>query len=153
MEKKCSKCGQTKDFDQFCKYGNNQHRTKSGYRAYCKACANEYQKNYHNTTAKGICSRLRALAHQQSIPCNITSGDFVKWWANQKLECHYCLQRLTRSLNRTHKLSDMTFDRKDSSKGYSLENIVLSCRRCNLMKGNWLTEQQTIEIAQKYFKF
>ena len=49
-------------------------------------------------------------------------------------------------------LSALTFDRKDNNEGYTIDNLALSCRRCNLMKGDWLTYEQTLEIANKYFK-
>lgn len=148
MDKKCSKCGEVQVLSQFRKDARN----RSGYGATCKACASEYMKTYYSTTSAGIYNRLRDSASSQYKPFHISSDEFADWWARQKQECHYCEQALTLSKSRTHKLTDKTFDRKNSTKGYILDNIVLSCRRCNLMKGNWLTYQQTLEIAQRYFK-
>ena len=45
----------------------------------------------------------------------------------------------------------LTLDRVDNTKGYELSNIVLACRRCNYMKGSWLTSEQMLDAAKRYF--
>jgi len=112
----------------------------------------EYMKWYYSATARGRFNRLRDGAKTQSAYFDVDPERFIEWWDNQPKTCHYCNQPLTTSTNRMHRLSDMTVDRKDNAIGYILSNIVLACRRCNLMKGEWLTEQQTLEIAGRYFE-
>ncbi|MBA7688408.1 hypothetical protein ES703_96888 [subsurface metagenome] len=148
MEKKCSKCGLTKPLEQF----TRDNKGRSGHRAYCKACASKYMAKYYSQQPRGRYHRLRDAASSQRIPFAITANDFIKWWVAQKPICFYCGQTLTNSIYRKHRLSDMTIDRKEPAKGYILSNMVLACRRCNLMKGDWLTVEQTLEIAQRYFK-
>jgi len=112
----------------------------------------EYAKWYYSYTARGRFNRIRDNAKTQDMSFNINPWDFVKWYEGQRQVCYYCGVEVTKGKNRKHKLTDETFDRKDNSKGYSLDNIAIACRRCNLMKGEWLTENQTLEIAEKYFK-
>lgn len=43
----------------------------------------------------------------------------------------------------------MTIDRKDNSKGYTLENICLACWTCNHLKGDILSELEMKEFAER----
>ncbi len=158
MNKKCSRCKQIQDQSEFgkWKYG------KDGLRPYCKDCKAEqdkqskkrnleYIKHYYSHTPRGRYFRLKENAKNEST-FDITADDFIKWWNNQPQTCYYCEQPLTIGVWKQHRLTDLTIDRKDNKQGYTLSNIALACRRCNLMKGDWLTEQQTLEIAQKYLR-
>lgn len=117
-----------------------------------KETATEYAKWYYSYTARGRFNRIRDAASTQRIEFNINPWDFVKWYEGQPQTCYYCGRELTKGKNRKHQLTDETFDRKDNDRGYSLDNIALACRRCNLMKGSWLTEGQMLEIAERFFK-
>ena len=112
----------------------------------------EYTKWYYSYTARGRFNRLRDAASSQYTNFNIDPWDFIRWYESQPQTCYYCGAELTKGKDRKHKLTDETFDRKDNARGYTMDNIALACRRCNLMKGDWLTEQQMLEIARKYFK-
>ena len=48
------------------------------------------------------------------------------------------------------KIRRLTVDRKDNDKGYSLDNMVLACHRCNSIKGDWFSYDEMKEIAEKY---
>lgn len=48
--------------------------------------------------------------------------------------------------------SAFSIDRKDNNKGYIMGNITLACKRCNIIKGKWFTEQEMLEIADRYLK-
>lgn len=39
-------------------------------------------------------------------------------------------------------------DRKDSFEGYSVENCVVCCSRCNQAKSNFFTYEQWVEIGK-----
>ena len=147
MEKKCNKCGLVKPLDQFPKDSKGQR----GYRAYCKACAGKYMAQYLSQEVRGRYHQLRSVAVRKKIHFDISPEDFIKWWETHIPVCFYCNQALTIGTGGKHKLTDRTIDRKDPQKGYVLDNIVFACRRCNLMKGDWLTSEQTLEIAQRYF--
>jgi 5-methylcytosine-specific restriction endonuclease McrA len=88
---------------------------------------------------------------KSGMPINITADAFVTWYKSQLQTCYYCSGELVNGGARSG-FSSLTLDRKDNNQGYTLDNIVLCCRRCNIIKGNWLTEQQMLEIAERYFK-
>lgn len=143
----CSQCKQAKDDSEFTKWRGK----KDGLRAYCKACNSAYMSNYYQNTIGGRYHRLLYLTKAKNVEFGFTKETFKQWLETQPNRCYYCQQELTRSKGRIHLLSDVTFDRKDSTRGYTPNNVVLSCRRCNMIKGDWFTEAQMLEIAQKYF--
>jgi 5-methylcytosine-specific restriction endonuclease McrA len=166
--KYCGRCKQIKPIEEFGKC-----RTYTdGLSFYCKACiradanrlrqANQeryrrYNREYHQRhisgakTPEGRFHRLKQHAKRKGIPVLLTLETFRRWFNSQKLECHYCGQPLILG-NGSTDVAALNIDRKDNKQGYSLENIVLACRRCNSMKGDWLTAEQTKEIAERYFK-
>jgi 5-methylcytosine-specific restriction endonuclease McrA len=38
-------------------------------------------------------------------------------------------------------------DRKDNEKGYTEENCVPCCKRCNGIKGEWLSYEEMLEVG------
>ncbi len=166
MENKyCKRCKQTKPIKDFYKCQSQDDR----HTPYCKECvklikllckkakpdyyrayAREYHHRYKKTT-QGRCSRLRNRALSVGISFEISNKDFILWFEGQPKTCHYCGQALE-SGNGSTTINSLNIDRKDNLRGYTLDNIVLACRRCNCIKGNWLTYQQMREIAQKYFQ-
>ena len=155
----CSKCGETR----VDKFYNSTH-------SICKPCRNKqvkdwreenpqnqkeynrrYQKKYALTPI-GRYWRLRTNARMAGRDFNIKSADFIDWFESQDKICYYCkCAVLENSNNRKHELTHITIDRKGNDRGYTLDNIVIACRKCNLVKGSWFTEIQMLEIAHKYF--
>ncbi len=78
----------------------------------------------------------------------LTVHEFIFWLNNQGWVCHYCGGDIKRGSN----LASLTVDRLDPTKGYTEDNMVLACRRCNIIKGNWFTEKQMLEIADFYLR-
>lgn len=111
--------------------------------------AREYRDKY-SRSPKGTHARLKGRAKHDNIVFDMDRDEFVSWWAEQELNCHYCGRSLDVS-NGQKKLNGYSIDRKDNGKGYTLDNIVLCCNRCNMAKGSWFTEEQMLEIAHKYF--
>lgn len=92
-------------------------------------------------------------------PIMFTSKEFVAWFKNQPLVCHYCKQPLIMTsldnpfggAKNNRRENQLTVDRKNNDLPYMLDNIVLCCRRCNMIKGKWFSEKQMLEIASRYF--
>ncbi len=82
----------------------------------------------------------------------LSYDEFAEWHLKQLDEpfCHYCDTIL--DFDDKRGLTGFTVDRKNPAKGYTLDNIVPSCRKCNMIKGNWFTEKQMLEIAHRYLK-
>lgn len=142
--KRCTQCGETKPLSKFTKWkgGKDKHRS------YCKACDSKYQRNYSSFTAKGRYHKLLRTAKRDGTDLTLTVDDVTKLY-NQNT-CYYCNRGVTIGFGHKHKLTDRTVDRRDNAKGYIVDNVVIACRRCNLMKGNWFTAEQTLEIAKHY---
>jgi len=109
----------------------------------------EYMAKY-SATAKGKFTKLKLRARAGNIPLSMLSAEFIDWFERQDLKCYYCSRVISVAVGQK-KLDGYSIDRKDNNKGYSLENIALCCNRCNMAKGSWFTEEQMLEIAQKYF--
>lgn len=95
--------------------------------------------------------KLRRASKRIGIECNWGKEDFIKWYLKQDKVCFYC----DRLLVETSKTIDtgLTLDRLDNTRPYEPENVVLCCRRCNTIKGAWLTAEAMREIAQKYLNY
>ena len=106
-------------------------------------------RTQRTTTGEQHYWHSKYLAQRRGIAFLWSLAEFLAWYKQQIRICYYCKRELTRTPN--HKATDETFDRLDNSVGYTENNVVLCCRRCNSMKGDWLTAQQTKEIAEKYF--
>ena len=105
----------------------------------------------YSATPKGRLTKLRLRAKYGNIPIDIELREFTKWYECQELKCHYCYIQ-TSTAPGQKKLDGLSIDRKDNGKGYTLDNIVFCCNRCNMAKGSWFTEKEMLEIAEKYFR-
>ena len=113
----------------------------------------EKMKSYiakYEASSKGKFTKLRLRARAANTPIDIKVDEFIEWYEHQELKCYYCGTELSSAIGQK-KLDGLSIDRKDNSKGYTLENIVFCCNRCNMAKGSWFTEKEMLEIAQKYF--
>ena len=157
--KRCCHCHEVKSIDEF---GRNRSK-KDRHQEYCLPCAKYYRsywRRYPNPdlerrriilslpTNRWHQLRYRAIKDKTSF--TLDRNQFIAWFNSQEKVCYYCKTPL--GLSGRGNLDGVTIDRKDNAKGYSLDNLALACRRCNIMKGSWLTEEQTLEIANKYFR-
>jgi 5-methylcytosine-specific restriction endonuclease McrA len=155
--KKCTKCGEEKPATL--EYFHRKTHNKDGFRHDCKMCRKSHyeankearkvyyeankeviskrQKAYHEAkktviaerkktyyrTPKGKFSRIKCKANERginfSLPFELYEG---KLWGKP---CHYC----------GCDIEVTGLDRKDSSKGYTLDNVVSCCWNCNTKKG------------------
>ena len=86
--------------------------------------------------------------------------EFSDFYYGQPQKCHYCgipkdkihiTHSQCYSISMRH-CNRFSLDRKDNIKGYSKENCVLSCLRCNNIKSNVFSYEEFLEIATKYLK-
>ena len=160
--KRCNHCGKFKLLIEY--YGKKKLQNN------CKLCHNESTRRSHKKHAKRIkayfemtqmfpnliYARKKANAKQENISFTISKEDFFQWYANQTLICHYC--GLSQDdFSRTgdgfiiHK-KNISVDRVDNSKGYDLSNIVLSCNRCNSIKGDFFSYEEMKIIGTKFVR-
>lgn len=78
---------------------------------------------------------------------HIEKTEFVSWYTAQNDECAYCgltfseLKQLKLKKGKGYCVS-WDIDCIDPKKGYSADNLALSCFVCNMAKGNALTAQE-----------
>ena len=164
--KRCSKCKKIQPVSEFGKNPKN----KSGYGSHCKSCKREYSRNI-SKTASGIYNALKGQINftrkheklrdnrdnrgylrcpRKALLC--TKKEFIEWYDYQPKVCAYCgikeedLYLISDTLFDRHKYRRLTIDAIDNNKGYSIDNMVLCCSRCNLTKNNFFTynEMKTI---------
>jgi hypothetical protein len=135
------------------KLWNKKHRKEinkhmKDYRITHKSIIKIRAKKYYSSPI-GIYTILKAGAKQRNIKFFIKKEEFVNWYNNQIQFCHYC-QRTLIELKQDNLGHDnrLTIDRKDNTKGYNLDNIILACYRCNLTKSNYFTEQEMLIIGK-----
>lgn len=168
----CHKCKKDKNISQYFR----SKRNKSGILGTCKDCVqdsnrkwrikkygsvNGYHKEYCNKIQGGnpgvIYSKKKCNAKSNGIEFLLKRDEFISWYKEQPRQCTYCglpeheISRLTAYMpnTNTHRL---TLDRIDSSKGYEIGNICLSCARCNLIKSDFFTSSEMKEVAEKYVR-
>lgn len=156
--KLCIRCNRVLPLTHFHK---NKY-TKDGHRVYCKDCVAEYGKQYRETAKgvfKGLAGRQRYYRkhrHHRAKPFTITEEWFVPWYENQPKVCHYCglkeedIPKINDSS--LQKVGRLTVDCKDNDKGYTQDNVVLACGRCNFNKGDFFTYNEWLFIAKRFIK-
>ena len=156
--KDCTKCGVNKPLSAFSK-----HRlSKDGYAYQCKKCNAKRAKIWRSTpegiyqNIKGITNFYETNNREHYKPLLISRDDFVEWYTHTPKECAYCdipeelLYIIRTQFDR--RVKRLGVDCKDNNEGYTLDNMVLACHRCNFIKLNLFSFEQMREIAQKYLK-
>ena len=96
---------------------------------------------------------------ERSQTINLTSEEFKEWFENNYDEtCYYCGVTLDQFREssfikkiRPH-IKNFGIDRKDTTEGYSVDNIVVACNLCNSVKGSFFNAAEFKEIGQKYIR-
>jgi hypothetical protein len=116
----CKKCGKEKDIEAYRKTYDKRDG-KNYYRSVCRKCDIERVTNYVKTHhAFAIFQYSRKGARRKNQVFELTKEDVEKLVS---LPCSYC-----GSYNK------IGIDRKENSIGYTINNSVPCCPRCNMMK-------------------
>ena len=138
--KKCTKCGEEKDLDEFHTSKHGTH--KLGRLPRCKECRKEdYIKNDapRSKTPKYKFKRYKRKATEKGLLFEL---DFKLFENLISSPCEYCGGK------------GFGVDRVDSSEGYTISNCVSCCTKCNLMKFDYTMEEfkeQLIKIVKHNF--
>lgn len=156
--KSCSKCGIEKPVSDF----GTASPKSDGYNSWCKQCVRDASK-HHRETASGIYSTIKGRQtylnrHNDSRakPFNLKRKEFIEWYKEQEHKCIYC--GVPEEL--LHLIADkygsrwkrLTIDCKDNEKGYAIDNIVLSCDKCNITKNNMLTYEEMLYVGENFIR-
>lgn len=131
-EKQCTKCNRLLSIKSFTKNGKS-------FNSHCRDCRQKEWKNWQRRNDSF--NRFRFYewnAKRNSKDFKITLDDFKRYV--ECGECYYC--------GSSERLG---LDRVDSSMGYTLDNIVASCRRCNVAKSDQ-TKEDFIKMCSDIYK-
>ena len=121
--KKCSRC--------------KEHLPESAFWKGCTRCkgCEKLRDKVRSTKPSRALVQYRAGARKRRLPFTLTKEDFMALWGQN---CLYCGE----------KIEGIGIDRVDNSKGYTIENVVPCCHRCNMMKWS-MTSDDFIEACLK----
>ena len=146
MTKICNKCKHDKPFADFPK-----GRDANGLYYICNQCVNERNQllyrskdpltRWVDTTTNDIRSR----AKRNSIPFALTKAMLRLMFTDQCGVCVYCGCKFDMNGTRHDHRASPSVDRLDPTLGYTTDNVVLCCHRCNAIKNDaTLLELRTI---------
>ena len=121
---------------------------KEYYSQYEKRFRNEYHKSLKGYAFK-LFSGAKGRAKKKNLEFNLTSQ-----WVLEKLTPLICeatgftIDIAAGGVYKTHPLQP-TLDRVDSAKGYTMDNVKVTCWWWNVMKQDW-TEEIVKELIKKY---
>jgi hypothetical protein len=140
--KYCVRCEKEKPLSSF--YSGNK-TNKGGRSSYCKPCAAHWAKKNSASSPKNrmkiALNTARGSAGRKNIPCSVTLDDLMEMWDSQRGKCFYSGTPMSFAGDRIPE--SVSVDRIDSSKGYTLGNVVLCCNIVNLMKRNMSISELT----------
>ena len=150
--KQCTGCGQELPLFAF----GNHSITKDGLNHWCKECSRE-RSRIRRLTPEGIYSALKSgQRYYQKKPVIVSKESFIDWYTSQPKQCVYCDLREEdihkHNDPRNNKSARLTIDRMNNDEGYSIDNMVLACHRCNEIKTDFFSYEEMREIGQKFVK-
>lgn len=107
----------------------------------CKSCgANRKRKQYYtfDQTLRQTWKRAKSSAKVRNLHFDLLVEDLQKIYLLQNKKCFYSGVEMGFNSGKTNKIS---IDRVDSTKGYTVENVVLCCKVINVMKSNLNIEE------------
>jgi hypothetical protein len=139
-EKKCFKCKLIKSSNEF----NKDKSNKTGLQTYCKKCGHINQQKYYKNGGlkvyiKELFRNLKRNASKRNIDVNISEEDIISLYYKQEGLCKLTNIQMTydkyiTNNNRVHHINNISVDRIDSNKHYSIDNIQLVCVKINIIK-------------------
>lgn len=115
------------------RYAANKEREQATHKSYYEI--NKEQIKATSQTPSGRYDRLKANAKTRSLSCTLTLEEYELIIKSDL--CHYCQHSIGTTCG-------SALDRKDSSYGYEVKNVVLCCGICNKAKSNYFTYEEMV---------
>lgn len=154
--KLCNNCGIQQNIDKF----NSDSKNSDGLRSTCKTCMINCVNKYGSTFdgfIKLLYKDLKHNAKNRNINVNITVEDIKKQFDIQVGLCALTKFKMTwtkfpiNSPSHINNKFNISVDRIDSKKSYTINNIQLVCAIANIIKYN-LSQNKLVEICKKISK-
>lgn len=147
--KECNVCGETKPITDFYKSGVYKSTGRVRHRSFCKNCVPWENKLLSNVSsryaaAKRLDSNIKNIVKSRN---NITVKNLRELKEKQNGKCYW----LGVDMDFTYKdtLRKPSLDRLDNSKGYEIDNVVLTTVFANTGRRDATTEEMK-EFINKY---
>lgn len=130
-----------------CDCGNNYVATTQSVRRgkHCEQCAYKGERPYRRK--RPYEAQYNIFLGRARYPVTITYEQFLELTKEDK--CHYCKAEIGWQQYRIHSEgSASNLDRKDNTKGYSLDNVVVCCPRCNYGKNRYFTYEEWVVMTR-----
>lgn len=113
----------------------------------CRFCSHKKVpfKNLYNKFKSSVKSNGQRKGRKKHT-FNLTFKQFLSFTEIQN--CVYCNFPIEWKAHFKDGRARYNLDRKDSNKGYSTENCVVCCKRCNYMKGEHFTYEEFKEVTE-----
>ena len=117
-----------------------------------RAAYNKYRNDYRTKNARGIFDVLKQSSKKRNIDFLLNRDSFELWYNSTEKKCFYC-ERTEEEVLKTDavmqtKCNRLTIDRVENSIGYLEDNLVLCCKRCNSIKGDFFSKDEMLEIGK-----
>ncbi len=160
-KKKCFKCKNKKQVEEFAK----NRGSHDGYSKLCKECYSQYssvRKHYKNKSEKikldiktyfrHKLNTTKSKCKREGVPFDIEEIDYLyELYLKQDKKCFYTGMDIVHNVNYV-KYDSISIDKKDPSKGYTKDNIVLCAFCVNSFKGDKNEEEFKMLIKQVFKK-
>ena len=123
-------------------------RDKTGKFGYCKPCADQYGKAWRRTLHGCLVDSLNRAHHNtrgrntkgRDLECTLTKNDMIQMYKNQGGLCYYSGMRMGIG-SKGEEVFKMSLERKDDSKGYTVENTCLIIWGLNAAHGHTVNRE------------
>lgn len=119
----------------------------------CKSCAFKIVgRNSRKRPYECLYHQLCKAARESGKSCDLTYEQFVGFISI--VNCHYCSKEITWTKYNT-RVNGRAYnlDRKDNSIGYTKDNLVVCCTRCNMVRRDFFTYEQFCEVGKLLYKW
>jgi hypothetical protein len=123
------------------RYSVPGHCLTSGKSSGCRSCNNGYKKRPYES----LYNMLVLQCKNHSTDISLTYDEYLIFTNIKK--CHYCKIDIIWKPHANQK-GGYKLDRKDNNKGYSVENCVVCCPRCNWSKSNHFTYSEWVQLGK-----
>lgn len=110
----------------------------------CTHCADHRRMKCFKRPYEAAFNVLQHNARNRGIAFSLTYDDFIKLVSTGM--CHYCWMALEWVKHGKH--CRYQLDRKDNDLGYTSENVVPCCKRCNYSKSNQFTYEEWFAMTE-----
>ena len=128
--KKCTECETEKEESEFTLRTDNGKLASN-----CRLCKATYKRTHYQSVKylpEQRWTHLTGAARKRQVELTITKTEFLSLVVRN---CFYCECSIALEVG-------SGLDRIDNSKGYSFDNVVTCCARCNLGRTNRFTHEE-----------